>query len=151
VVNTSQALCPPYESVYVEREGRERGLVSVAVERAYTDFGIALAEGGELPDHAALELGFLAVLCDEEAQAWRDGEVERALDHLRCEADFHEQHLQRWFSTFARRVARAAAAGSFYRDLAEAARAFVVHDRDLIQMLVEEPSLAAVRMEVLLP
>jgi TorA maturation chaperone TorD len=114
VVNTSQALCPPYESVYVERQGRERGLVSVAVERAYAVSGVALTDRGELPDHAALELGFLAVLCDEEEQAWRDGEVERALDHLRREKDFHERHLQRWFSTFARRLARAAAAGSFY-------------------------------------
>ena len=139
VVNTSQALCPPYESVYLERQGRERGLVSVAVERPYAVSGVALADGGELPDHAALELGFLAVLCDEEEQAWRDGEVERALDHLRRQRDFNERHLQRWFSTFSRRLAQAAAAaGSFYRELAEAARAFVAHDLDLIRMLLEE-------------
>lgn len=151
VVNTSKALCPPYESVYLERQGRERGLVSVAVERAYADSGVALADGGELPDHAALELGFLAVLCDEEEQAWRDGEVERALDRLRQERDFHERHLQRWFSTFARRLARAAAAGSFYRELAEAARAFVTHDLDLVRMLLDAQPHAAARIGVLLP
>ena len=149
VVNASQALCPPYESFYGHAQDRERGLVSVAVERAYAVSGVALADRGELPDHAALELGFLAVLCDEEEQAWRDGEVERALDRLRREEDFHERHLQRWFSTFTRRLARAAAAESFYRALAEAARAFVVHDLDLVRMLLEEPSLAAVRIRVL--
>jgi len=151
VINTSQPPCPPYESVYVERQGRERGLVSVAVERAYAVSGVALADRRELPDHAALELGFLSVLCDEEEQAWRNGEVERARDYLRREEDFHERHLQRWFSIFALRLARLAAPGSFYRLLAGAAHAFVVHDRDLVGMLLEEPSLAAVRPGVLPP
>jgi TorA maturation chaperone TorD len=139
LVNTSKALCPPYESVYIESRGRERGLVSVAVERAYAASGVALVDRGELPDHAALELGFLSVLCGEEEQAWREGDVERALECLRREEEFHERHLQRWFSIFARRLARAAAPGSLYRLLAEAARAFVVHDRDLVRALLAEP------------
>lgn len=145
VVNSSRALCPPNESFYVEPQARERALVSVAVERDYARSGLAVADRGELPDHAALELGFLAVLCDEEERAWLGGEVEEALGSLRCQQDFHERHLQRWFSRFARRLARAAPAGSFYRDLAAAAGAFVAHDFDLVRMLVEEPSFAGTR------
>ena len=139
LVNSSQGLCPPYESAYLEREGRERGLVTIAVERTYAASGVALADGRELPDHASLELGFLSLLCDEEERAWREGDVDRSLDFLRREEEFHELHLQRWFPTFTRRLSRAAPPGSLYGLLAGAARAFVVHDGDLVRMLLAEP------------
>lgn len=140
LVSTSQAPCPPYESAYREREGRERGLVAVAVERAYAASGVALSDGRELPDHASLELGFLSLLCEEEERAWREGDAERSVGCLRREEEFHEQHLQRWFPTFTRRLAHAAPPDSLYGLLAEAARAFVVHDGDLVRMLLAELS-----------
>lgn len=136
VVGASQAPCPPYESAYVDGKGLEKGLVAVEVERAYAASGARLATPGELPDHAALELAFLSVLCAEEAQAWREAHLERARDCLRRERAFHDEHLQRWFPTFARRVSGVAQT-SFYRQLAGAARAFVIHDRGLIQALLE--------------
>jgi TorA maturation chaperone TorD len=137
VLGTSRAACPPYESAYVERQSPQRGLVSVDVEHAYTASGMTLAESGELPDHAALELGFLSVLCGEERRRWREGDAEAALDCLQRQADFHDRHLGRWFATFTRRLGNAASAGGLYRTFADAAHAFVVHDRLLAQALLE--------------
>lgn len=135
VVGAAEGPCPPYESVWVDRRGLERGLVVVEVERAYATSGVALASTGELPDHAALELAFLSLLCGEEVEAWREVRVERAADCLRRQGAFHDRHLERWFPAFTRRLRRVAAPTSFYGVLAKAAHAFVVHDRDLIQAL----------------
>lgn len=151
VLGVSQPPCPPYESAYVERGGRAQGLVCVEVERAYAASRLALAGQGELPDHAALELGFLSLLCGEEEQAWREGEETQAVHCLRHQEEFHERHLRRWFPTFARRLERATAPGTLYRALADAAGAFVVHDRDLVHVLVRERSLAPAGLRAALP
>lgn len=151
VVSASQGSCPPYESAYVKHQGWERGLVPIEVERAYTASGVTVAEQGELPDHAALELGFLSMVCSEEERAWRNAEVERALDCLLREMRFHDEHLQRWLPAFARRLGRVARPGSFYRTLADAAHAFVVHDRDLLSVLVRERSHVSAQLRAARP
>jgi len=138
VLGGAQAPCPLYESAYVDRRGRDRGLAMVAVERAYAQAGIALgpAAGGELPDHASLELEFLSQLCAREAEAWRARAAEEAVARLESERRFLDRHLLRWFPSLVRRVA-ASAEGSFYVDVAEAAHAFLIHERDLIGLLLE--------------
>ena len=151
VVSTAQASCPPYESAFMGQQGRERGLVSVEVERAYAASGVTVAEQGELPDHAALELGFLSMLCGEEERAWREAEAERAFDSLLREAQFHDEHLQRWLPAFARRLGSVASPGSFYCTLSDSAHAFVVHDRDLVRVLGRERSLVAAERRVPCP
>jgi putative dimethyl sulfoxide reductase chaperone len=136
-IGTSQVPCPPYESSYVDPTGLDRGFVAVEVDRAYAASGAALVSPDELPDHVALELAFLSLLCAEEEQAWRDDRVEQAARCLDRQRAFHDEHLQRWLPTFTRQVGLAAAPTSLYRQAAEAARAFVTHDRDLIHVLAE--------------
>ncbi len=129
--------CPLYESVYADPSGRRRGLVAVAVERAYAQAGMALAPeaGRELPDHAGIELEFLSQLCRREAQAWRAGAAEDALAALEIERRFLDGHLLRWFPSLLRRVDDAAEPGSLYRQAVGAAHGFLVHDRDLIDLV----------------
>lgn len=143
VLATAPAGCAPYESAYRERAGGAHGRVAVEVQRAYAAAGVAPADGGELPDHAALELGFLAACCAREQRAWRERAPERAAVWLQRQQEFHELHLQRWFPAFARRLGRVVAEDSLYRALADAARAFVVHDRDLVPLVCERAAAAA--------
>jgi len=135
---SSKARCPLHESDYVDRTGLQRGLVAVAVEQAYTAAGLTLSSAtrGELPDHAAFELEFLSHLCAKEAKAWEDDRLEEVAGLLRAQKEFLDQHLLAWFPALVRNVRRATPAG-FYRDIAEVAHAFVVHDRDLIDVLEE--------------
>lgn len=132
-------LCPLYEAAYLDGSGSGWAVVSAEVERAYAASGVALAPdaNGELPDHVALQLEFLAHVCAEEALAWRDGLTALAVDCLERERAFLDRHLGHWLPLLAQRVGRVSGPTSFYRRLAEAADAFVDHDRDLIRALAE--------------
>ena len=150
VLSVSHAPCPLHESAYVDRSGRRSGLVAVGVERAYAAAGMALspAAHGELPDHAAFELEFLSHLCAQEALAWEVRRLEVAASLLRSQKQFLDRHLLRWFPGLARRTSLAASGGNFYGELVGVAHAFVVHDRDLVDLLLEEagaiaPSIAS--------
>lgn len=130
--------CPPYESAWVDERGRDRGLVSVAVERAYAAAGLGFADANELPDHAAIELGFMQLLCDDEERSRDRGDGEALCEYLRRQAEFLERHLGRWFPPFCQGLGRATAPGSLHGALARAGHAFVVHDRELVRVLVGE-------------
>jgi TorA maturation chaperone TorD len=136
VLGVSHPPCPLHESAYVDRTGRNSGLVMVAVERAYAAAGTALSPpGGDLPDHAGAELGFLSHLCAQEAQAWKARRPAEAVGLLRSQKQFLDQHLLRWFPMLLRRVSGSVGPTCIYRDIVDAAHAFVVHDRDLIGLL----------------
>jgi TorA maturation chaperone TorD len=145
VLSVSRAPCPLQQSAYVDRTGRKSGHVAVAVERAYAAAGVALSPSalGELPDHAGVELEFLSHLCAQEAQAWTDRAPDDAVDLLRSQRQFLDQHLLRWFPMLMRRVSDSVDPTGIYGDIVEAAHAFVVHDRDLIRALAHAHGLPA--------
>jgi TorA maturation chaperone TorD len=134
--SNAKARCPLHESDYVDRTGLQRGLVAVVVEQAYAAAGLTLspAARGELPDHAAFELEFLSHLCAKEANAWEHDRPEEVADVLRVQRNFLDRHLLLWLPALVRNVQVAGPAG-FYRDIADVAHAYVVHDRDLIGVL----------------
>lgn len=129
--------CPLHESAYLDPTGRRRGLITAAVERAYAEAGLALSPSasGELPDHVALELEFLSHLCAGEETAWRRRRADEAAAFLDRERRFLDEHLLRFLPSLVRRV-RESGSG-FYTDAAAAGHAFVLHDRDLISLLLE--------------
>ena len=144
--------CPAYETFYRERNGEARGWVEGQLQQAYLTGGVVVEPGlGELPDHIAVELEFMAHLCDQEAAAWEavgaTGELPHSLGHLpRAPAEavpvltqqraFLDLHLGAWFPAFAQRVL-AAGATDLYRTAATAAGVFIQHDRDIVALLLE--------------
>lgn len=78
-----------YESAH--RSGRLLGPETFAVEKLYRAAGLEVA-GSELPDHASLELAFLAHLAEQAAD--------------RSERWFIEQHAGRWLPELGRALAR---------------------------------------------
>jgi TorA maturation chaperone TorD len=90
----------------------------------------------ELPDHAAVELEFMAFLCSREARTREEEALEEGLQVLEQQRAFLDQHLGRWFPAFARQVARAGGEG-LYAVTAEAAHAFVHHDQDWVALILE--------------
>lgn len=129
--------CLPHEWRHIDG-GLTQGVVAARVEQAYAESGLSVstAVGGELPDHVALELEFMSVLCAKESASWTRERTDDGAAWLRRQQAFLDAHLGRWLPRFTRCVLRKAAAGSAYRLLAEAAQAFVVHDRDLIGVLL---------------
>lgn len=130
--------CFPYESYYVEAGGTTAGWVALQLERTYARAGLRLAAAlPEPPDHAAVELEFMAYLCAQEAAAWEQAAPDAGLQFLREQRRFLRVHLARWFPLFLSQV-RARATQPLYAAGADAASAFVHHDRDLLDTLVDE-------------
>ncbi len=130
-------LCPPYESAFLSPSGQPDGLLMARVEAAYSEIGIAPSpETGELPDHIAIELEFMAMLCGQEAAAWEADDVAGAVKAMRRAKRFLDGHLLVWLPRFARLLAAADRDG-FYRTVSEGAAAFVLYDRDLLAAFLE--------------
>ncbi len=136
MVNPDYAPCLPYESAYAE-EGSNPGWTAVELEREYAAAGLALASSlREAPDHAAVELEFMAFLCNQEASAWEARHLDEGIDALKRQSAFLEGHLGRWFPVFARRVAEKDNS-KIYATVTRAAEAFISHDRGLVEALVD--------------
>jgi DMSO reductase family type II enzyme chaperone len=111
---------PPYESVYRDARGLVMGPAAREVERRYSEAGLALEPGyHDLPDHVATELGFMAYLAMQEAEA-RDEERRTWLERERW---FLQDHLSVWLPLFCRRV-RETSQHPFYTALAELTETF---------------------------
>jgi TorA maturation chaperone TorD len=129
--------CPPYESAYVDPEGRAAGLVVTLLEREYAAAGLAPSPSlKDLPDHVAVELEFIAFLCGQEADAWNREVVKEGVQTLERQAAFLDRHLTRWFPEWARQVTSADGEG-IYATVAETAWAFISHDQELIGILLD--------------
>ena len=86
-----------YESL--QRSGRLLGSEMLAVERLYRVAGLEIA-GDQLPDHASLELAFLAYL------AWKAAsDSEHTRQWQRIERHFIRKHAGRWLPEVGRAIA----------------------------------------------
>ncbi len=84
-------ICPPYESVYLEK--RMHGEAAVAVAAAYAEWEMSVEPG--LIDHLATELEFLAFLASAESLENKvSAEARNASDA------FSRDHLHRWAPQF---------------------------------------------------
>ena len=123
-VGPGRPIAHPYESVY--REGRVMGDCTLAVRECYAEEGLG-PEDHLLPDHVAVELEFMAHLARKEAEAWEEGDSDRAETCLRQQESFLREHLARWLPSFCQRVL-AGEAHPFYADLAQRAWKQVAED-----------------------
>jgi len=87
-----------YESHYVD--GRVPGPTTFAIKNLYADTDLEVA-GAELPDHASMQMAFLAFLAEKEGQDQENQEVWRS---ARCL--FLKNHLMRWFPEVTGRLIR---------------------------------------------
>jgi DMSO reductase family type II enzyme chaperone len=123
-VGPGRPQAPPYESVYRDPRGLVMGPTARDVERRYAEAGLALAlDHHDLPDHVATELGFMAYLAMQEAEA----RGEEALAWLDTQRAFLQDHLAAWLPRFCQRV-QEASQHPFYAALAEMTVAFVSLD-----------------------
>ncbi len=121
-----ETLAKPYGSVWLGHDAKVMQDSTVAVQQLYEEGGFEISEDfRELPDHVAAELEFLYLLIFREAEARRDGDLEsmNALTALRRR--FLTGHLGAWIVPFTRAI-ETGAQTTFYRELAELTRLFVL-------------------------
>ncbi len=90
---------PPYESVY--RESNIMGDSTRAVIERYSEAGFGEIDKSAGPqDHLGVELKFIALLCQRESQQRDAGEDAEALNTLKMEKAFLDNHLLQWLPGF---------------------------------------------------
>jgi len=118
------------ESVYLDPNGQMMGECVADLPQLYAEAGLGLdPDLKELPDHLAVELEFMAHLCDAEIEAWSSSDSARASDCAARQAAFLEQHLNRWLGAAARRLSQSAS-DSLYSALAQVAARFAALDQE---------------------
>jgi len=133
VVNQKVPLC---ESGFLSPGAS--AMTMAMLEREYSAAGLSVASSfKEPPDHAAVEMEFMSLLCEAEARAWRKRSVQDSVKQLEEESRFLDQHLSRWFPALAELVATRVA-GNFYAAVTQAAHVFIEHDRGLLAALLAE-------------
>lgn len=131
LVDPVGAPCIPQESAYGDGGGGMGGVIA-ELEAEYAAAGLAMGTG-EPADHVAVEFGFMAILCGEEASAW-PLERDQGERWLARERAFLDAHPARWLPALAEDLGRRGGAAT-YRLVGEAAWSFVRHDVDLLDLL----------------
>lgn len=85
------------------------------LKHQYGQFGVSCAS--DMEDHAAVELEFLALLCDREAVFWESGAPKSARSLRSKQRTFVDDHLSRWLPEFNHRL-KNRAGDTFYGLLA---------------------------------
>jgi putative dimethyl sulfoxide reductase chaperone len=129
--------CPPYGSVYMEKNRAVMGDSTVDARKRYQDLGVDLAKNfKEVPDHISVELEFMFLQVYKEIECFRSDEPGLVQQMLLHQQSFLLDHLHRWIPEFAHGVDKHAGI-AFYRLLAEATRIFIEEEcRYLEKILV---------------
>jgi TorA maturation chaperone TorD len=116
----------PYAAIYLGGEGASLCGPATTWARGFMEWaGFSVApEHRVLPDHASVELEFMARMAEREAQALEESDTETAERCRGIQKEFLDKHLGRWLPQFCVRTAEHAEL-SFYREMARLAGHFV--------------------------
>lgn len=122
----------PYESVYTSEGGLMMQDAYSDVLHWYRDANFKKnPDFTEPEDHVAVELAFMALLCERAVEALQHGDEEAAEMFLVSQRSFLQQHLLNWIAPFARDV-RTAAERGFYVHLASCTEAYLSADEQAL-------------------
>lgn len=115
----------PYESVQVGKEAQLGGESASKALFFYKKAGFSFPEEHALlPDHFAVELEFMGLLCDREAAAI-DRDDKEAIEFQRLlQKEFAMSHLGRWYRQFLGQI-EAATEYPFYKEFSLFAKEFL--------------------------
>jgi len=121
----------PYEGLMIGGDDELSGDGAARVARFMADVGYKLPpESGQVADHIAVELAFMADLAGREAAALSEADLPRATRAREIQRDFLRQHLGCWCKVFANKVQQRDGTG-FYAVLATAVAAFVASEIEI--------------------
>jgi TorA maturation chaperone TorD len=129
---------PPYESVHTHAGGLLCGEAAVAVKGFIESTGFEYqSDYQDMPDHISVELEFMNMLTDQEAQMWMKEDHDMALRCLRAEITFIDQHLARWVPQFCNCIIEGQES-HFYACMAGLTRDFLETEKEAIPIQISE-------------
>ena len=128
------------ESVYRSKFGLLYQSTLFDVQQSYREIGMAKSDQYREPDdHIAVELSYMARLCNMTREAVSAGRAGRAqaLQYLSLQRAFLEGHLLQWVPRFSQDLIAAASPG-FYRAIAHLLKGYIGIDGRLIDSMIQE-------------
>jgi len=133
-----RGLGPPREAVFMNGRAAAAAPTSVAALYAAAQFAPSRPLAGA-PDHIAVELTFMARLCQRQLQAAITGAADEVARLGHVQQAFLGQHLKPWASTLADEV-KAVTREQFYQALSMLLAAWMGLDWALVSALAAAPS-----------
>jgi anaerobic sulfite reductase subunit A len=130
---------PPHPSESVYKTGLLMQEPYDEVLYAYWDAGVTVVkeEFKEPADHVAVELQFMSYLCRKVQEALEKNDRENLLKYLKMQKDFMEKHLIQWIPQLAKDIQESGDT-DFYKGFGKILGKYILHDREAIDLLVEE-------------
>lgn len=137
VVPVPRKYLPPYESCLRERisesiYGEIMGSASVHVAEFYRRNGFESRAENTPPDHVGIELMFMSMMCQREAEAIAEKEQDLSMQLRTQELSFLREHLHSWLPDFAQELTKRENV-DFYVKLAQIAEIFVQRDMNYLE------------------
>jgi TorA maturation chaperone TorD len=128
----------PSESVYSSKEQLVMGKARDEVLDFYRKAGLEKVKDFTEPeDHIALELSFMALLCQRTQDALEGNNKKKANEYLRIQKDFIEKHPARWVPQLTKDVLEQAEV-DFYKGVAMITDGFIEMEKRTIDELLDE-------------
>jgi TorA maturation chaperone TorD len=127
----------PSESAYTNKEHLIMQLPRDKVMGIYRSMGVdKVSEFTEPEDHVALELQFMAFLCEKIGKALREGKHSQAKEFLEVQRRFLDDHLGKWVSMLVADILKAGRR-EFYKAVAKITEGYIEIDKELVSELIE--------------
>lgn len=135
VIPMEGAYLTPYESVYMTGLMLQRPLLDVKSmhRRAGAEFKVTGV--GNHEDYIGCELGFMHFLTEKESAAWKAHDREKAVNYLKYQVNFLEEHLTLWIDELCARMEEHGT--DIYQGLARCTARFVDLDYEQAANLLE--------------
>ena len=114
------------------------GPQTVAVKKFMEAAGLAVADDfAGMPDHISAEFEFMQLLLLKEIEAWEKEKQELAVNVLKVQKQFYDEHLSQWIANFCDKVVEATE-HPFYKQFTEVTKGFCEFEKETIQDLIDE-------------
>ncbi len=132
-VGPGPPLAYPYESVYRTPGGRVMGDCTLEILQMYQEEGLyPEVSYKDLPDHIAMEMEYMAYLCQKEEEAKQEGNDDAVRAYGEKERRFLDVHLASWVPQFCARIIKVTSL-PFYRYWAIVTGEFISWDTQYIR------------------
>ena len=127
----------PSESSYMTREHLVMQKPRDLVVKVYRDMGAAKVNGfAEPEDYIALELQFMAYLCEKTNIALRGDDLLATRKYLEVQRDFLNEHLGKWVPKLTADIIRSSKS-EFYKSAAKITKGYVEEDKKTVLEMID--------------
>jgi len=122
----------PHEAVYLDKEKRLGGRVTISVKQFYDKAGASILQDSiNMPDHIGMELEFMSFLCRMEGELLERADLAALQECIRLQYEFLQEHLLQWVFQCSKKILELSRYG-FYNAIAHLLTDFMEGEREYV-------------------